>query len=875
MEAACAIDVVAHMDYYLVFLLATWERLVAFLAGSIVLAEVCGKIAGGPRKWWAALLPVTVFFLRNFGRVEVALGSTRGDVGNKPAGRRLLLLTTVSAVVTVTPAFISNNALALGACATVFWALSYVFLEKCIISSSAAANTPVNNVGSVRAGDEYWPGLVTLGRELGAYLVVGFALATVLFEGLWLGNYARNDDKSTLAAISAMMFVMARVFGVAILGAVKWFIILQLVSKNSSVGAGLLELITALFSGIFTPFSVTKFVGTLVSVAGTAAFITNLSSCHKSEIPINLKRIKIPQIIMTSILLCLTIAIYFLWGKEAYNATPSNLHITTLPITTTFEHPILQLRSAAWQNYAEVQSRQSKSLAAAVSEYKRRYGIPPPPNFDRWYEFAVSRESVLIDEFDTIYHALKPFWGLPPREIRRRAREAIGFNDPIGLGDNKLLHAAIRDGGVQIGGQGPDWQKEATQGMIESFVEFLPDMDLAFNIHDEPRVVVPHDMLKKYLDVAEETLSRVLAGEVEKRNSFTPLGKEEKKPVEDFPRTRFNVFAHQSVWNHAILSCPPESPVRSLNFNQADQTSSFTLQPLGFIKNQTDFTNICHSPSLEYRHGFFDRPNAFNVIHLLYPIFSQSKVSSFNDILYPSPWYWAEKVKYNETRDMSWESKSSTLYWRGSTTGGFSRNGGWRRQHRQRAVDIVNSNNVTKTLEQKHRGGSGEWTIKESEKEYLSNLFDVHFSHVGQCDPEDCEAQKSHFTVAPLADQQDAWGAKFLLDLDGNTFSGRFYAFLESRSSVLKQAVFREWHEEWVWPWVHYVPVSMEMEEIREVMRFLMAEGANEGKDVADEGRRWAGKVLRKVDFEVWFFRLLLEYARVIDDDRETIGFSV
>jgi hypothetical protein len=30
---------------------------------------------------------------------------------------------------------------------------------------------------------------------------------------------------------------------------------------------------------------------------------------------------------------------------------------------------------------------------------------------------------------------------------------------------------------------------------------------------------------------------------------------------------------------------------------------------------------------------------------------------------------------------------------------------------------------------------------------------------------------------------------------------------------------------------------------------------------------------LRNVDFEVWFFRLLLEYGRVVDDRREEIGF--
>jgi hypothetical protein len=31
---------------------------------------------------------------------------------------------------------------------------------------------------------------------------------------------------------------------------------------------------------------------------------------------------------------------------------------------------------------------------------------------------------------------------------------------------------------------------------------------------------------------------------------------------------------------------------------------------------------------------------------------------------------------------------------------------------------------------------------------------------------------------------------------------------------------------------------------------------------------------LRNVDFEAWFFRLLLEYGRVVDDGREGIGYA-
>ena len=42
---------------------------------------------------------------------------------------------------------------------------------------------------------------------------------------------------------------------------------------------------------------------------------------------------------------------------------------------------------------------------------------------------------------------------------------------------------------------------------------------------------------------------------------------------------------------------------------------------------------------------------------------------------------------------------------------------------------------------------------------------------------------------------------------------------------------------------------------------------------IAMGGREWAGRALRKEDMSVYVLRLLLEYARVVDDDREVMGW--
>lgn len=521
-------------------------------------------------------------------------------------------------------------------------------------------------------------------------------------------------------------------------------------------------------------------------------------------------------------------------------------------------HPIEVLTGLAQANFNNTLQRQSSNLHEAVAEYRRRYGIPPPPNFDRWYEFAKSQGTTFIDEFDTIHDNFLPFWALNPSVIRARLTEALGYDE------NGLMNLFVRDGHVTMIEGGTEWIRKAIVGMVGSFVEHLPDMDIAFNIHDEPRVVVPHSELSQMVHIAKTERMPAANGHASPRNSFSsrPLDMNEGKAWQEFSTTRFNKFSHQATWSHSRLSCPPDSPARDFTEQSADNLTSYAMSDLGFIYNQTAFSDICNSPSLRESYGFFDRPNMFITTQDLIPVFSQSKLSSFQDILYPSPWYWAGKVQYKEKDDMSWEKKESRLYWRGSTTGGYSRSGGWRRHHRQRCVQKINAPNNAKIMA--NRGaeeGAADWRTEEVTRADFTQSIDVHFSSVGQCDAGDCHAQKEFFQVVKHAEQQNAWGFKYLLDMDGNAFSGRFYAFLKSHSLVYKMALFREWHADWLTPWLHYVPLSLRGDEWIESVRWFAGEqeGKEMGSKMAEEGRTWANKALRKEDMEVWFFRLLLE----------------
>jgi hypothetical protein len=528
-----------------------------------------------------------------------------------------------------------------------------------------------------------------------------------------------------------------------------------------------------------------------------------------------------------------------------------------LRVTDTSLHPINQLIKKSEDEFNQLVARQSKTLDEVVAEYKRRYHIPPPPNFDIWYSFAKRKNVQLIDEYDTIYHSLLPFWALEPSVIRSRAAEALGFDG------NFLMALKIRQGKVVIFEGGEEWVRKATLGMMRDFVQYLPDMDLAFNIHDEPRVIVPHDILSQLVSVALNERMPTAFATKNPKNMFSPrpLDATDGKRIQEVLTTRFNTFAHQHTWTHSRMSCSPESPARNYEEKQKDNVTAYALGDLGFVYNHSAFNDICFSPSLRENFGFFDRPNAFNIVQDLFPIFSQSKISSYQDILYPSPWYWAGKVGYEDKRDTDWPHKETRLYWRGSTTGGFSRNGGWRRQHRQRVVRKLNEPDNAKILSNKGTQDAPNWQPLEVRRKDYEEFVDVKFSHIGQCDPTDCDAQKEFFNVVEHADQQDAWQFKYLLDLDGNAFSGRFYAFLKSNSLIFKMSLFQEWHKDWLKPWVHYIPLSLRGDEWLEVVRYFAGEEEGKGNAVrlAALSKDWTNKALRNEDLEVWFFRLLLE----------------
>ncbi|KAH0541362.1 hypothetical protein FGG08_004200 [Glutinoglossum americanum] len=828
------------------------RRLSWTAGGFLLLGSICEKAAGGgaASRWTKA-------------------ATSNRETPTRSESKYLIVITSWVSFLVLAQPFVTFPGVVLGLCNIVLTTLAYSLLEQVPLNAgdgdseatpaTVSANGSISRLRRSTSNVSNQASNASL-RDVAATLAVGSSVAAFLFEPLRMDArsfyrvilYEAGPDWKT----AYQRFDLAALLISSLVGCLRGVLVLEMIRKRGAIGVAFVDTGGALCASLTVAMSALKVFLTLLWASTTYIFIrdSHRAGEHSTYGYSFSPRGKI----LGRLLFCLAIVIIiklttlYLQQHQPVNPRSESQLPTAIPPNSSSTHPITKLLNDAEVEFKQVRSKQSKSLSEAVAEYRNRYKTPPPPYFDKWYEFARSRNVQLIDEYDTIYHSLMPFWALEPATIRARARESLGF-------DNAFIPMLIRDGQVVKIEGGSEWQQQATLGMVKDFVQFLPDMDIALNIHDEPRVVIPQGDLAKLVTIAKDKTMPAAFANAKPRNSFSSRPKDvnDGRRIVEFKTTRFVRSAHQPTWPHSRQSCSLESPARGVGDDTPDDYSVYALGELGFVANQTAFSDICNSPSLRETFGFFDRPNAFNIAQELFPVFSQSKISSFQDILYPSPWYWFDKVPYDESMDMDWSLKANKMYWRGSTTGGFSRNGGWRRQHRQRLVRRINANDNANILV----NSTTEWKPKEVKRADYNGLFDVHFSHIGQCDPADCDEQREFFTIADPAGQQDAWASRHLLDIDGNAFSGRFYAFLKSKSLVFKMSVFREWHMEWLRPWVHYIPLSLKGDEWLEAMRHFAndEDGMANGMKVAMAGREWAGKVLRNEDLEVWFFRLLLE----------------
>jgi hypothetical protein len=497
------------------------------------------------------------------------------------------------------------------------------------------------------------------------------------------------------------------------------------------------------------------------------------------------------------------------------------LHISIGAIPQNPGHPIEKLILKAREDFVQLQGQQSKTISSAVKNYRRRYLREPPLGFEKWVSYAMDKQSPLIDDFDMINEDLKPFWKVEPHRLLENIHHVTG------LDRLSLRKCGFTNG--RYNGTSGNWLVNDFGELFHEVSHNIPNVDFALNLLDEPRIVATPYML-------------------DTGNTSYPS---------------FEDANHNPIWDINNSSCSAASDV--------DFRPTIFNYELPFVKDISHARDICSHPGFRFMYGFFSSPMTGLTTKAPVPILSQAAPSSFSDVVYPSPWY-TDKMNqgdYKETEDPPWEEKANKLYWAGSTTGSYSWNSSWQYSHRQRFVKLVQAIGQTshKYLKQSKKGM---WVPYDAVED-CSSLYDVKFTAVLQCDEKDCEEQKKFFNLGAKEELSQQFQSRFVFDIDGNSFSGRYYTLLQSKSVVLKQTILREWHDERLIPWVHYIPVSLSMDELPEIMRYMTSheEGRRRAKEIADAVREWHGKALRKADFTIYLYRLMLELARIMDPNRE------
>ncbi|KAH8121916.1 glycosyltransferase family 90 protein [Trichoderma asperelloides] len=551
----------------------------------------------------------------------------------------------------------------------------------------------------------------------------------------------------------------------------------------------------------------------------------------------------------------------------------------------------------------ELQAAVSVSLADAVSEYTKRYSIPPPPNFDKWHEFASGHNSAVIDDFDQINNDLLPFWGLDPGRIREQTTRVFKY------GSSEMGGMRIRNGSVEQSPYIPGshrWMADSFQKMIEPFAQWLPDMDIAVNLADECRMAVPFDQMEQLKANARKNRDKVKVQKEQKgwpNSQFLDSAwpKDFPEPVpratnggKDIIDPKFtNNIRRPIFYDFVAPSCPPDSAVSSgrwwdwskLCINCISPHSVLTSSGV-LLANTSLAHDLCHQPDAAYLDGFLNSPSAMIGTKAFFPIFSQARVGGFSDILIPSPWNFDEKSVFKEDSGVAWEEKENGLFWRGSRSDGFSAHGRWPGFLRPRFVHEA----YDKTL-----------SLQSSSTKSSMSVNVSFIGQVSKCDGRDCAAESEIYEkwgletmskasttteakqLPPSVPFEEHWRYRHLMDMDGAGFSGRFLPFLESRSLPYRAAVFRTWYDERLQAWHHYVPADLRLGSgFWSVFEFFSGgpndkngQGRDMAKKIAEQGRDWTRKALRKEDMQIYMFRLLLEWGRITHDERENLGFTI
>ncbi|WYZ41661.1 hypothetical protein EsH8_V_000556 [Colletotrichum jinshuiense] len=564
-------------------------------------------------------------------------------------------------------------------------------------------------------------------------------------------------------------------------------------------------------------------------------------------------------------------------------------------------NPIDWLIHDARTKQAAILQERSRTLHNAARRYRERRGRHPPPGFQEWFRHAMDTDAIIVEEFfDRIYDDLRPFWAVDTKTIAKQANageHVVRVRNGTAMGDGDT--------------EGKEPWLELWTALVSDFAKHLPDVNMPINYMQEPRILVPLKDMEKY--IAKEGKLRTMPTKNKATSEFQSLASIDA--AKGKPSTKGWITGdRRKYWDLVREVCPSDSPARNVPAATDlslpptlpySWTASFSRR--GYVQNFTSSMDPCVQPHLRSLHGAFVEPVNVNTTKDLIPLFGGSKLRVNSDILIPGAMYLSDDPSYTggNIRGPAWPEKLNRLVWRGIGSGGLTQSDNWMHFHRQRMVEMLNGTTVRGMEANDVRAMTFDMpplerynTTRRREKrlgEFLSGFADVGFTHLS-CGPshdrrKECDWLAPHMSVVNATPMAEQFSSKFLPDADGYSFSGRFRAFMLSTSVPLKATVYTEWHDNRLTPWLHFVPLDNTFQDLYGVLDFFTdgddetrgwsvdkvlgkkSKGDDAARWIAEQGKEWAEKVLRREDMRLYVWRLLLEFARLCDEHRDTLGY--
>ncbi|KAJ8127664.1 hypothetical protein O1611_g5974 [Lasiodiplodia mahajangana] len=539
-----------------------------------------------------------------------------------------------------------------------------------------------------------------------------------------------------------------------------------------------------------------------------------------------------------------------------------------------------------WLRHATV----STTLKLAVKEYgERHHGRKPPPSFDKWFEFARQKNSVVIDSFDQIERDILPFWGLQPQIIRDgleflKSQPNVGI---ISIANGKATHNTPSD----LSQQGI---LDEIVTLISAFAEHLPAMEIAINLQQRPRVLVPWNDIHKLRMRATQPGFQLISGTLGKRDNSHVLAEENIGPIKrtvPVDSARPYIAAHQFRQLEAI-TCPPGSASRSgVNWDVRDFCASCASPHSReqFLQDWITALDPCHQPDIFNLHEFHTIPHQFELYQTLLPLFSGSKTAGFNDVLIP----FSRSGSTDDFDGKTFNQKQDLILWQGdvrdipTVTHDLLHS-----SHRLRLVHLIQNATDTDTIPMLLGIGAGQnsrFRYEDVPTTEANSILPMRCSFASPpegCQDANCELLRAEFGLEPPVTEVDSRYVMLLDTSDGPP--PNLLQVLRSNSVPVLSSIFQQWFTERLMPWVHFIPIDTRYHGLHSTMSYFIGlDGrgtlngrkqvtparTEDAKWIAHQGRKWAEKAMRKEDMEVYLFRLLLEWGRVIDDNREDAGF--